>query len=74
MELLKDYDLQIQYYLGKANVMANALSRKTCHSMSAIVMVQSKILSDLRNIRIEIVLLHESKSFLNSMSRKYKRN
>jgi len=27
-ELLKDYDLQLQYHLGKANIVADALSRK----------------------------------------------
>ena len=29
MELLKDYDITILYYPGKANVVAGALSRKT---------------------------------------------
>ncbi|WMV43228.1 hypothetical protein MTR67_036613 [Solanum verrucosum] len=29
MELLKDYDVTIQYHLGKANVVANALIQKT---------------------------------------------
>lgn len=28
MELLKDYDMTIQYHLRKANVVANALSLK----------------------------------------------
>ena len=28
MELLKDYDITILYHLGKANVVADALSRK----------------------------------------------
>jgi len=29
LELLKDYDLQIQYHPGKANVVADVLRRKT---------------------------------------------
>ena len=28
LELIKDYDLDIQYHLGKANVVADTLSRK----------------------------------------------
>lgn len=27
MELIKDYDLSVLYHIGKANVVANALSR-----------------------------------------------
>ena len=33
--MLKDYDMTILYHLGKANVVANALSRKT-HSMGSL--------------------------------------
>ena len=34
LELFKDYDYIIDYHLGKANVVANALSRKTVAAMS----------------------------------------
>ena len=34
IELLKDYDFQILYYLGKANVVADALSRKSMESLA----------------------------------------
>jgi hypothetical protein len=38
LELIKDYDLEIHYHLGKANVVANALGHKVschCHSTRA---------------------------------------
>ena len=28
LELMKDYDINIKYHLGKANVVVNALNRK----------------------------------------------
>ncbi|RVW53900.1 hypothetical protein CK203_101210 [Vitis vinifera] len=48
-ELLKDYDYIIQYHLGKANVVADALSRKTIDSLAAIRGCQRQILEDLRS-------------------------
>ena len=35
MELIKDYDCVIDYHLGKANVVANALSRKSIQMLRA---------------------------------------
>ena len=35
LELIKDYDLEVHYHIGKANVVADALSRKSqCHCLS----------------------------------------
>jgi hypothetical protein len=34
LDLLKDYDCTIQYHLGKANVVADALSRKSAGFMA----------------------------------------
>ena len=34
LELFKDYDCMIDYHLGKANVVVNALSRKTISDLS----------------------------------------
>jgi hypothetical protein len=34
LELIKDYDLEIHYHLGKANIVTDALSRKSyCHTL-----------------------------------------
>jgi hypothetical protein len=35
LELIKDYELEIHYHLGKANVVADALSRKSQVNMLA---------------------------------------
>ena len=46
LELVKDYDVDILYHLGKANVVANALSRKSAHT-SALISTQKAIQQDL---------------------------
>jgi len=55
LELLKDYDLQIQHHPGKANVVANALSRKAQHNSNTVVITQLSLLKELEDLGIYLV-------------------
>ena len=52
IELIKDYDCIIQYHLGKTNVVADALSRKSVGSLVAIRGCQRQLLEDLRSLQV----------------------
>lgn len=51
LELIKDYDLMINYYEGKANVVANALSRKSCH---AVWVLPDQLYRELQRMNLEV--------------------
>ena len=57
IELLKDYDCIIQYYPRKANVVSNALSRKTVGSLTTIKGCQRQLIEDLRSLHVHIRVL-----------------
>ena len=48
--MLKDYDCQILYHPGKANVVADALSRKSMGSLSHIAEQKKKIVKEVHNL------------------------
>nr|GFB78458.1 retrotransposon protein, putative, Ty3-gypsy subclass [Tanacetum cinerariifolium] len=52
LKLLKDYDTNIQYHPGKANVVGDALSRKS--GMVAGIKVEEEIIRDLERLGIEL--------------------
>ena len=57
MELLKDYDCTILYHLGKANVVANALSRKSMDSLANIAVQKRRMVREVRNCLNDGVVL-----------------
>ena len=54
MELLKDYDCTIDYHPGKANVVADALSRKSTGSLAYMQTIQLPLMIELRELGVEL--------------------
>ena len=55
VRFIKGYDINIQYHLGKTNVVADALSQKMQHTLNVILVTQSAIQNDLRKLEVEII-------------------
>ena len=56
LELLKDYTLDIKYHLGKANVIADALSRRLKGMIASLLTNELYLLRELEKFQIEIIL------------------
>nr|GFB47848.1 reverse transcriptase [Tanacetum cinerariifolium] len=65
LELLKDYNANIQYHPGKANVVADTLSRKNSGTM-AYLKIQPEIIKDLELMEVELVI-HGSEGYIASL-------
>ena len=54
MELIKDYELIIEYHLGRANVVTDALSRKSSTNLVHIRTVYVPMLMDMRTLGLNL--------------------
>ena len=62
LELLKDYDCTILYHPGKANVVADALSRKSMRSLAHVSVHQRPLVKEVRECLNDEVMLSISEA------------
>jgi hypothetical protein len=55
LELIKDYDLEVHYHPGKANVVADALSRKAHCSCLSVEAISETLCGEMRKLNLEII-------------------
>jgi hypothetical protein len=55
LELIKDYDIEIHYHLGKANVVADALSRKSYANEIQMLSMTNELCAEFEHLNLGIV-------------------
>ena len=55
LELIKDYDLEVHYHPGKANVVADALSRKSHCNCMTVKTMDTTLCHEMEKLNIEII-------------------
>jgi hypothetical protein len=55
LELIKDYNLEVYYHPGKANVVADALSRKAHYHCLSLAAISDTLCNQMRKLNLEII-------------------
>ena len=55
LKLVKDYDIEILYHPGKANVVADALNKRALHT-SAMITTQERLQDEMKRTGIDVVV------------------
>ena len=63
LELIKDYDLEIHYHPGKANVVADALSQKSYVNMAVAFQMPKELCEEFESLSLEFVH-HTTRTFV----------
>ena len=63
MELLKDYDFNLQYHFGKENVVADALSRRPRRIIASLLIKEWQALETLTEFDIQAATTDEGRPF-----------
>ena len=53
MELLKDYEFELKYHAGKANIVADALNRKSIN-VAWMMIKEAELIESFRDLNLEI--------------------